>query len=86
MWRKRSRPFAISRPRTSFRFGVVLLNDATRTPGARDTAEQDVVVDTRQVARTMTELFSPLDFNYSAVKEYSEAAVAGKPMPCPFSL
>ena len=54
--------------------------------GARDAAEEEVVANARQIASTMTpfygeattkELFSLLDINYGAVKEYSEATVAG---------
>ena len=64
----------------------VVLNNATHNPEARDAAEEEVVTNARQIASTMTpfygeattkELFSLLDINYGAVKEYSEATVAG---------
>ena len=64
----------------------VVLNNATHNPEARDAAEEEVVANARQIASTMTpfygeaaaeELFSLLDINYGAVKEYSEATVAG---------
>ena len=64
----------------------VVLNNATHNPKARDAAEEEVVANARQIASTMTpfygeaaakELFSLLDINYGAVKEYSEATVAG---------
>jgi hypothetical protein len=64
----------------------VVLNDATNNPAARDAAEKEVVANTKQIASTMTpfygeaaseQLFNLLDINYGAVREYSEATVAG---------
>jgi hypothetical protein len=64
----------------------VVLDNATKNPAARDAAEKEVMANTKQIASTMTpfygeaaseKLFSLLAINYGAVKEYSEATVAG---------
>jgi len=64
----------------------VVSNIATNDPKERDAAEKEVVANTKQIASTMTpfygeaaseELYSLLDINIGAVKEYSEATVAG---------
>lgn len=64
----------------------VVSNIATNNPEEGDAAEKEVVVNTKQIASTMTpfygeaaseKLFSLLDINISAVREYSEATVAG---------
>jgi hypothetical protein len=64
----------------------VVSNNATNNPEERDAAEMEVVANTKQIASTMTpfygeaaseKLFSLLDINYGAVREYSEATVAG---------
>ena len=63
----------------------VVSNIATNDPEERDAAEKEVVANTKQIASTMTpfygeaaseKLFSLLDLNISAVREYSEATVA----------
>ncbi len=63
-----------------------MLNNATHNPVARDTAEKEVVANTKQLASTMPpfygdaaseKLFSLLAINYGAVRAYSEATVAG---------
>ena len=64
----------------------VVSNIATNDPDERDAAEKEVVTNTRQIANTMTpfygeaaseKLFSLLDANIGAVREYSEATAAG---------
>ncbi len=64
----------------------VVSNIATNDPEERDAAEKEVVANTKQIASTMTpfygevasqKLFSLLDMNIGAVREYSEATVAG---------
>jgi hypothetical protein len=64
----------------------VVSNIATNEPEERDAAEKEVVTNTRQIANTMTpfygeaaseKLFSLLDANIDAVREYSEATAAG---------
>jgi len=64
----------------------VVSNIATNDPEERDAAEKEVVANTKQIASTMTpfygeaaseKFFSLLDSNISAVREYSEATVAG---------
>lgn len=64
----------------------VVSNIATNDPEERDAAEKEVVTNTRQIANTMTpfygeaaseKLFSLLDANIGAVREYSEATAAG---------
>ena len=64
----------------------VVSNIATNDPEERDAAEKEVVANTKQIANTMTpfygeaaseKFFSLLDINYGAVREYSEATVAG---------
>src|SRR4029077_3044931 len=61
-------------------------NIATNDPAERDAAEKEVVANTKQIASTITpfygeaaseKFFSLLDNNIGAVKEYSEATVAG---------
>ena len=63
----------------------VVSNIATNDPEERDAAENEVVTNTKQIAHTMApfygvaaseKLFSVLDLNSSAVREYSEATVA----------
>jgi len=64
----------------------VVSNIATNDPEERDAAEKEVVANTKQIASTMTpfygeaasqKLYSLLGINISAVREYSEATVAG---------
>jgi hypothetical protein len=64
----------------------VVSNIATNDPEERDAAEKEVVANTKQIASTMTpfygeavseKLYSLLDINIGAVREYSEATVAG---------
>ncbi len=64
----------------------VVSNIATNDPEEGDAAEKEVAANTKQIASTMTpfygeaaseKLFSLLDINISAVREYSEATVAG---------
>jgi hypothetical protein len=64
----------------------VVSNIATNDPKERDAAEKEVMANTKQIASTMTpfygkaaseELYSLLDSNIGAVREYSEATVAG---------
>ncbi len=64
----------------------VVLNNATNNPAARDAAEKEVVANAKQIASTITpfygeaaseQLFNLLASHYGAVKEYSEATVAG---------
>jgi hypothetical protein len=61
-------------------------NIATNDPAERDAAEKEVVANTKQIAGTFTpfygeaasqKLFSLLDNNIAAIREYSEATVAG---------
>lgn len=64
----------------------VVLDNSTNNPAARDAAEKEVVANAKQIANTITpfygeaaseKLFSLLASHYGAVKEYSEATVAG---------
>ena len=64
----------------------VVSNNATNNLEERDAAEEEVVANAKQIASTMTpfygeatseEFFRLLNINYGAVKEYSEATVAG---------
>ena len=64
----------------------VVSNNATQNLETRDAAEEEVVANTKQIASTMTpfygdaaseKLFSLLTINYGALREYSEATVAG---------
>jgi len=64
----------------------VVSNIATNDPAERDAAEKEVVANTKQIASTIApfygeaaseKFFSLLDNNIGAVKEYSEATVAG---------
>lgn len=64
----------------------VVLDNATNNPAARDVAEKEVVANAKQIASTITpfygeaaseKLFTLLAGHYGAVKEYSEATVAG---------
>ena len=64
----------------------VVSNIVTNDLEERNAAEKEVVANTKQIARTMTpfygeaaseKLYSLLDINIGAVKEYSEATVAG---------
>lgn len=64
----------------------VVLDNATNNPDARDAAEKEVVANAKQIADTITpfygeaaseKLFTLLAGHYGAVKEYSEATVAG---------
>ena len=64
----------------------VVLDNATNNPAARDAAEKEVVANAKQIANTITpfygeaaseKLFTLLAGHYGAVKEYSEATVAG---------
>jgi hypothetical protein len=65
---------------------LVVSNIATNDPEERDAAEKEVGANTKQIASTMTtfygeaaseKFFSLIDINYGAVREYSEATVAG---------
>jgi hypothetical protein len=64
----------------------VVSNIATNDQVERDAAEKEVVANTKQIASSLTpfygeaasqKFFSLLDSNISAVREYSEATVAG---------
>jgi hypothetical protein len=64
----------------------VVSNIATNDPEERDAAEKEVVANTKQIASTISpfygeiaseKLFNLLDINIDAVREYSEATVAG---------
>jgi hypothetical protein len=64
----------------------VVMSIATENPAARDAAEKEVLANAKQIARTITpfygkdaseKLFSIMVNGYGAVKEYSEATVAG---------
>jgi hypothetical protein len=64
----------------------VVFDNATNNPAARDSAEHEVVTNAKQIASTITpfygeaaseKLFTLLAGHYGAVKEYSEATVAG---------
>ena len=64
----------------------VVSNIATNDPEERDAAEKEVGANTKQIANTMMpfygeaaseKFFSLIDINYGAVREYSEATVAG---------
>ena len=64
----------------------VVSNIATNDPAERDAAEKEVVANTKQIASTIApfygeaaseKFFSLLDNNIGAVREYSEATVAG---------
>jgi len=70
MWENEAGPLRDLGAEDIFSVRHVVLNGATRNPEARDTAEQEVMANTKQVASTMTELFSLPNFNYNAVKEY----------------
>ena len=64
----------------------VVSNISTNDPAERDTAEKEVVANTKQIANTMTpfygeaaseKLYRLLDGNIGAVREYSEATATG---------
>lgn len=64
----------------------VVSNIASNDPAERDAAEKEVVANTQQIASTITpfygeaaseKLYHLLDVNIGAVREYSEATVAG---------
>jgi hypothetical protein len=64
----------------------VVSNIATNDPEERDAAEKEAVANTKQIASTILpfygeiaseKLFNLLDINIGAVREYSEATVAG---------
>jgi hypothetical protein len=64
----------------------VVSNIATNNPEERDAAEKEVGANTKQIATTITPFYgeaasekfiSLIDINYGAVREYSEATVAG---------
>ena len=64
----------------------VVLDNATSNPAARDIAEKEVVANAKQIASTISpfygeaaseKLFTLLAGHYAAVKEYSDATVAG---------
>jgi len=64
----------------------VVSNIATNDPEERDAAEKEVVANTKQIASTIApfygeaaseKFYSLLDINIGAVREYSEATVAG---------
>ena len=64
----------------------VVLDNATSNPAARDIAEKEVVANAKQIASTISPfygeaaaetLFTLLAGHYAAVKEYSDATVAG---------
>lgn len=64
----------------------VVSNIATNDPEERDAAEKEVGANTKQIANSITpfygeaaseKFFSLIDINYGAVREYSEATVAG---------
>ncbi len=64
----------------------VVANIATNDPEERDAAEKEVAANTKQIASTMTtfygeaaseKLYILLDINIGAVRDYSEATVAG---------
>ena len=65
----------------------VVLNIATHDPAERDAAEKEVVANAKQIANTMTPFYGEasvcrnslalLTSHFGAVKEYSEATVAG---------
>ena len=64
----------------------VVSNIATNDPAERDAAEKEVVANTKQIADTIAPFYgeaaseklnSLLDVNIDAVREYSEATVAG---------
>jgi len=64
----------------------VVSNIATNDPEERDAAEKEVGANTKQIANTIMPFYgeaasekfiSLIDINYSAVREYSEATVAG---------
>jgi hypothetical protein len=64
----------------------VVLDNAVNNPAARDVAEQEVVANAKKIANSITpfygekaseKLFSLLAGHYGAVKDYSEATVAG---------
>lgn len=65
----------------------VVLDNATSNPAARDIAEKEVVANAKQIASAISPfygeaasetLFTLLAGHYAAVKEYSDAVVAGK--------
>ena len=64
----------------------VVLDNAVNNAAARDAADQEVVANAKEIAQTITpfygekaseKLFKLLAGHYGAVKEYSEATVAG---------
>ena len=64
----------------------VVSNIATNDPEERDAAEKEVGANTKQIAHTIMPFYgdassekfiSLIDINYGAVREYSEATVAG---------
>ena len=64
----------------------VVLYNATNDPAARDAADKQVLANVRQIANTFTpyygearceNLYTMLASHYGAVKEYSEATIAG---------
>jgi len=64
----------------------VVSNIATNDPEERDAAEKEVGANTKHIANTIApfygeaaseKFFSLIDINYGAVREYSEATVAG---------
>ena len=64
----------------------VVLDNAVNNPAARDVAEQEVVANAKKIANSITpfygekaseKLFGLLAGHYGAVKDYSEATVAG---------
>jgi hypothetical protein len=65
----------------------VVLYNATKNPAARDAADKQVLANAKQLASTFTpfygeerseQLFALLTSHYAAVKDYSEATVAGQ--------
>ena len=67
-----------------------VLNDATNSPAERNAAEKEVVANAQQIANTVTpfygearseQLFTLLTSHVAAIKEYSEATVAGHTRP-----
>jgi hypothetical protein len=66
------------------------LNDATNSPAERNAAEKEVLANAQQIANTVTpfygearseQLFTLLTSHVAAIKEYSEATVAGHTRP-----
>ena len=67
-----------------------VLNNATNSPAERNAAEKEVVANAQQIANTVTpfygearseQLFTLLTSHVAAIKEYSEATVAGPTRP-----